>query len=211
MHPAINTSLEWKRGCGYRKPGGLYLVSDPGGRKCGRIPFPLTVCACCGEGFRPSRGFRWVDGDKLLDHADSCKLSARECVGCPASGRGDNIGRSLLIWVSPEHYTVEEFDKETNEVGISRRITGDALPRSLVLGKTWVFLAHRDAIVRFSGMTLEEHPSLDEPEYTPGVFKLFLPTRVEKIVTGEETDYEIEALVERGITPVRVFYEEDKS
>jgi len=162
----------------------------------------LTVCVCCGEGFKPSRGFRWVDGDKLLDHADNCKLSARDCVGCPASGRGDDLGRSLLVWVSPEHYTIEEFDKEADEVGISRRITGDALPRGLIVGQTWVFLAHRDAIVRYSG---------DEPECTPGVFKLFHPSRVEKIVTGEETDDEIEALVERGITPVRVFYEEDKS
>jgi len=201
MHPAIRTSLEWKRGCGYRKVGGLYLVSDPGGRECGRIPFPLEICPCCGEGFRPSRGYRWIDGEKLLALAESCKLSARKCAGCPATGQVD-IGRSLLIWVSPDHYTVEEFDKEAVTMGVSRRISGDALPRGLILGQTWIFLAHKEAITKYMG---------DEPEHIPGVFKLFKPSRIEKIVTGEETDDEIEALVERGITPVRVFYEEDQA
>jgi len=203
MHPAIKTSIEGKRGCGYRKVGGLYLVTDPGGRICGRIPFPLEVCPCCGEGFRPSRGFRWIDGEKLIDLAGDCKASARNCRGCPASDAlKSEIGQALLIWVSPEHYTIEEFNKEADLMGVSRRISGDALPRGLVIGQTWVFLAHKEAIVKYSG---------DEPEYTPGVFKLVRPTRVEKIVTGDESDEKIEALVKRGITPVRVFYEEDKS
>lgn len=201
MHPAIKTSIEGKRGCGYRKVGGLYLVSDPGGQECGRIPFPLEVCPCCGEGFRPSRGYRWIDGEKLLALAGNCKLSASKCAGCPASDqRKSEIGRSLLVWISPDHYSVEDFNKEAEKMGISRRISGDALPRGLILGQTWVFLAHKEAIIKYSG---------DEPESTPGVFKLFQPSRVEKVVSGEESDEEIEALVERGITPVRVFYEED--
>lgn len=204
MHPAIRTSIEGKRGCGYRKVGGLYLVSDPGGRECGRIPFPLEICPCCGEGFKPSRGYRWVNGEKLLALAESCKLSARKCAGCPASDQHlrDVMGRSLLIWVSPDHYTVEEFIKEADRMGVSRRISGDALPRGLILGQTWVFLAHKEAITKYIG---------DESEQIPGVFRLFQPTRVEKIVTGEESDDEIEALVERGVSPVRIFYEENEA
>ena len=80
-------------------------------------------------------------------------------------------------------------------MGISRRIAGDQIPRGLIVGETWVFLAHRLAIDTSSA------------EPTPGVFRAFIPEMIEYIVKGNETDAEIESLVKRGITPVQVFNE----
>lgn len=196
MHPAIQTRVEGKRGCGYRKPGGLYMVNASEGKACGRIPFPLIVCSCCGEGFRPSRGYRWVDGQKILETAPECSFDeCKEDCGF-REGNEENVGRAILIWVSPDNYpTPEDFMNEAGNMGISRRISGDQIPRGLIVGKTWIFLAHREAIDVHS----------DEP--IPGVFHAFVPEMVEYVVKGSETDVEIANLVKRGITPVQVFNE----
>lgn len=200
MHPAVSVSIEEKRGCGYRVPGGLYLVSDGAGRDCGLIPFELKVCPCCGEGFKPSRGYRWVDSERILNLAGRCKLSASECASCPANPEfRSEMGPAVLIWVSDTHYPhPDDFQKEAARMGISRRISGDALPRGFKIGETWVFLAHKAAISKFAG---------DEPEYLPGVFRIFKPQRIEKIVDGSETDKEIDDMIKLGISPVQVFYE----
>jgi hypothetical protein len=63
---AIQTRTEGARGCGYRKPGGLYLVSGELSEPCPLLPFETSVCPTCGEGIRPARGFTWVDGAKFI-------------------------------------------------------------------------------------------------------------------------------------------------
>jgi hypothetical protein len=111
----------------------------------------------------------------------------------------ENIGRSMLIWVSPDNYpTPEDFLNEAGNMGISRRISGDQIPRGLIVGKTWIFLAHREVVF--------EHPE-GETKTAPGVFHAFVPEMVEYVVKGSETDAEIANLVKRGITPVQVFNE----
>ena len=189
MHPAIVTIHEGARGCGFRKPGGLYLVNRNDGQPCGRIPFELGICPCCGEGFRPSRGYRWGDGERLLQTAPPCAFEdeCREtCAFRP--GNESKVGRALLIWVSPEHYpTPHDFMAEADNMGISRRLSGDKIPRGLIVGETWIFLAHREAI-----------------NEKPGVFWAFVPEAVEYVIRGDETDEDIERLISRGITPVNV-------
>lgn len=66
MAKAIQTRVEGARGCGYRKPGGLYLVSGDLSEPCPLLPFETATCPTCGEGIRPARGFTWVDGEKLI-------------------------------------------------------------------------------------------------------------------------------------------------
>lgn len=63
-------ATEKKRGCGYRKIGGLYLVTDGGGSPCDRLPFELDVCPTCGGGIKPARGWSWFSpaGLFLDDH-----------------------------------------------------------------------------------------------------------------------------------------------
>lgn len=159
----MRTSVESKRGCGWRQPGGLYLVSGQLSEPCPRLPVEMTVCPCCGEGIRPARGFTWVDGAKLIpptvhgsdEHNLVCPLSpARdESGGYAERYPGDHahyvarLGeRTGLIWIGEQHYkTPREFMQEAGRMGVSRRIT--AVPRDFKVGETWVLLGHRKAVL----------------------------------------------------------------
>ncbi len=44
---------EPKRGCRYRKEGGLYLVSGRGAQVCGKLLIPLDVCPTCSAATSP--------------------------------------------------------------------------------------------------------------------------------------------------------------
>jgi hypothetical protein len=111
------------------------------------------------------------------------------------------MGQVGLIWVGERYYpTIGHFTREADQMGISRRI--HAVPKDFKLGETWVMLAHRNAILK------ETVKMGDEPEFTPGIFRIFKPTAIEAVVSGEEDDDEIEKLLKRGLTPVKVEREE---
>lgn len=191
----IAVRVEGKRGCGFRKPGGLYLISDGPGRSCGRLPLELTVCPCCGAGIKPSRGWTWVDADALLENS---VCLAKDCDTCPLSQT--EIGHAGLLWIGGEFYkTTRDFDGEAERMGISRRIA--AVPNDFVLGQTWVLLAHRAAITKEIGGTFTA---------VAAIFRMFCPQRIEYVVTGKETPEEIAALEKRGITPVIVRKSEEQ-
>jgi hypothetical protein len=199
----IRYSIEAARGCGYRKPGGIYLVTDglPGG--CGKLPIPVEVCPCCGQGIKPARGCTWIDGDRIVGSARcsnafgadvALAYNAGPCHGCPLR---EPIGQAGLLWVGHEFYAnPRAFDREAAIMGISRRIA--AVPHGFELGRTWVFLAHRRAI---------DMGQLDEdtrPIFTPAIFRAFRPTRLEYIVRDTDTPDMLARLIERGFTLVRV-------
>lgn len=178
----IDDRYEKPRGCGYRVDGGTYLVSGGPMRPCGRLPIPLTVCPTCGEGVRPCRGWRWVNGDAL---AATATCSHPDCDGaCPMSPP-PTMGECGMLWVGPRFYpTPEDFMREGAARGISRRIA--AIPKRFVLGKTWVLLAHRKTSIG------------------SGVFGAYRPTAIEYIVRLEDDAEFLEGLVKRGFTLVRV-------
>lgn len=64
-----STTNEPRRGCGYRKEGGLYLVGGGLSAPCGRLPIPLTVCPVCNGGIHPARGWTWVSPRALFGAA----------------------------------------------------------------------------------------------------------------------------------------------
>ena len=197
-------AIESRRGCGFRKVGGLYLVCDAQGFGCGRLPVPLTVCPCCDGGIKQARGWTWIDPVALLSN-HPCKL---DCVttavlqqgraSCPLSDLnviGDQAG---LLWVGERFYpTPDHFRQEARHLGISKRISG--VPHELVIGETWVMLAHPKAAKKFD----EELGVMVE---CPGIFQAFQPQRLEMLIT--ETDTKNETLMKRlerqNITPVIV-------
>lgn len=203
-------AVEPKRGCGFRKVGGLYLVCDGAGWPCGRLPLPLTVCPTCGAGIKQSRGWTWVDPGELFDAAAGCEWPEavdtssgwRGCGNCPLADPRQTMGeRAGLLWIGEKFYASPlEFEVEAGKLGISRRIA--AVPHEFELGKTWVLLAHPKAIT--SQQTILEGRGAAEPG--PGVFSVFKPQRIEKIVTETEAaDAEAMAVLERrGITPIAV-------
>lgn len=198
MDQRIKILVESNRGCGYRtKKGALYLMSDGEGYPCGALPIPLTVCPCCGHGIKPARGFTWVNLRQLMGDMPVCGAPQDQHSLCPLGGlmtRGlmDKVG---LIWVGSKFYTLESFNKELAERGMSRRIP--FVPNDFKVGETWVALAHREAI-------LSPFEWGEEPEFTPGIFHLVKPSRIEVLCDGTETTEEIDRYIERGLSPVMV-------
>jgi hypothetical protein len=184
----IITKQETARRCGFRNPGGLYLVCDSVGKYCFKLPIALTVCPHCGEGIKQTRGFTWIT-NKIVNEAP-CKSN------CNGDGKSDcpfddtTIETFGLLWVGEKFYTnAIDFTNEARTRGISKRIA--QIPREFKIGKTWILLAHPNAVQRIEG---------DQAYFEPGIFHAFKPTRIEYILTGNETADELESLEKRGLT-----------
>jgi len=109
------------------------------------------------------------------------------------------IGQAGLIWIGESHYpTVRHFQEEAERMGISRRIR--SVPKDFVLGETYILLAHKKAIINEG----EVPEYIGEVEYSPGIFRIFRPTRIEVIVDGTEDDDVIEGYLKRGLVPVLI-------
>lgn len=220
-------AIEARRGCGYRKVGGTYLVTGGQGFSCDRLPFEARVCPCCGEGIKQGLGWKWVEPHLLFEGAHSrqkvttveengaTKIHGNvDCVCPPTCAvchpvEGERAG---LMWVGTKFYpTPEDFMKEVNKMGVSKRIK--AVPNDFELGKTWILLAHPKAIkknVSINSVTdpdikadMEAKGELFREVYTPGIFMVFKPTKIEHLVSEKKaTKTALAKLEKRGLTPV---------
>lgn len=182
----IQTLYEKPRGCGYRKKGGFYFAGEPEGTPCGLLPIELTVCPCCGTGFKFSRGWSWVGKEIFKDAvcvAPECKIRC-----APFDGSVDKFG---MIWIGEKYYpTIDTFNAEARHMGISRRIK--TIPRDFKVGESWIFFAHIHAIRKDGG------------EFAPGLFKAWRPQRIEYVIKGDETPEELAKLEARGVSLVDI-------
>lgn len=198
----VEIRIERKRGCGWRKGGGLYLVAPQPNASCCRLPMPLDVCPTCGHGIKPARGFTWMDLEPFKTHCtDTSTWSKLTDFRCPLAPASD-VDRVGLIWVGEKYYKLPvDFALEAINQGISRRIT--TIPHGFKLGETWIMLAHRKAITRWvdNPDEPEQEPQLEQ---SPGAFMIFKPTAIEYVVKGDESEEKLERLVKRGITLVKV-------
>lgn len=206
---------ERRRGCGFRKPGGLYIVGGSEREACAALPLPLDRCRVCGGGIKPSRGWTWIAPDDLWQLPIAHGSPAHES-RCPLGGSGFPDDRAGLLWIGESYYpTPEAFESEARAQGVSRRIA--AVPRGFGLGQ-WVLLAHRRTVpcMDCGGPSLSP-PVVADSECSAcggagmvaGVFTLFRPSAIEYVVRGDESEAELDALTERGITPVQVIREAD--
>lgn len=199
-------AVEPKRGCGYRKIGGLYMVGGQIMEPCDRLPFELTVCPCCGEGIKASRGYTWIDPLLLFekDHDFSICLCRRPtalslCPVCePFTVFEDpkhiSSCKAGLIWIGEQHYaTPADFNREAQQMGVSRRI--NSIPNDFQIGKTWIFFAHRKAIDNGNGTPFDDP---DQPPHKPGIFSAFRPSKIERIV--KQSEYDLFSAVVRDFT-----------
>lgn len=206
----VHTSVESARGCGYRVAGGLYLVSGSLSEPCPKLPVELHACPTCGGGIRQARGFTWITVDPLLDpgpHADEFHDAV-----CPLGTAIDWSGgkRAGLIWIGAKFYrTPAAFMSEAVRMGVSRRIA--QVPRDLVVGETWVALAHPRAIAGECehgtpvDMKCVNCPdSRSAGEWKGGVVTFFRPSAIEYIVKGTESDEDLDKLEARGFRLVKV-------
>jgi len=182
-------AIELKRACGYRKVGGIYLVSDAAVEFCHSLPIPLHVCPCCGNGIKISRGWTWISKSILPSACrfDECQSAKHwhNCIICREDLRPE---RSGLLWIGAMHYgRPQDFIAESRSMGISRRIA--RIPRGFELCKTAVFLAHSKVC----------------EDGSAGIFAYFIPQRIEQLITkSQATDEQLEKMRGRGITPVIV-------
>jgi len=190
----MKTVHDQKRGCGWRKKGGLFLVAESLLNPCGKLPLPLTVCPCCGAGIKPARGWTWVDGDKLFGHIP-CPYDEKKNNGCRCLLAWP-IGKCGLLWVGESFYpTPSDFCREVERQGVSRRLY--RLPEKFIIGQTPVLLAHRRAV-------REIDPATGAITWKPGIFAAYRPTEVQYLTRGDETPEELARMEYRGITLVRV-------
>lgn len=188
----IITVRERKRGCGYRKPGALYLRTDGLGRECGALPIELTVCPTCQHGIKPARApWTWINLAKFAEKRGCDKPDG--CGNCPIADA--KIQMAGLIWIGKQYYkTPADFTREAQEMGLSRKI--NSIPKDFKLGETWVCIAHRKAI-----SVLEVGK---EPQFKPGIFHVFRPSRIEYCVKEGDSQEKLERMEKRGITLVKV-------
>lgn len=176
---------ESARGCGYRKPGGIYLRGDGLAAPCGKLPLLLHNCPTCSAGIKFARGWTWIDPRPLFAEVPCYS----ECQRCPANN-AHLPSRAGLLWIGREFYsTAAMFELEAEIQGVSRRIA--AVPRGFKVGETWVYLAH------VAACTVEGKPA-------PGIFRAFRPSAIEYIVKGTETEAELDELEARGLTLVKL-------
>lgn len=188
---------------GHRKAGGIYIVTDGLGEPCERLPLPLDCCPTCGAGVQQTRSFRWIATDLVFRNPRirPCAVSSdrpskgtsdfhshcHRCVICtPAlfEAHAQPKDQAGLLWVGEKFYPcADAWAQEAAQMGVSKRIA--AIPKGLVVGKTFVFVAHPTAIRE----KVERPPAggelLGKQEIVerPGVFHVFVPKRIELVVT----------------------------
>lgn len=190
---------EKARGCGFRRAGptgvGIYLMGPGGSEACERLPLPLEVCPCCGQGIKFSRGFTWVEPASLFDPKiePKCLLALDEpdpglvalyadhnhegCPMCnPSKIAGDKAG---LLWIGGKNYTPQSFKREAAQMGISRRLP--SIPRGFMVGSHYVYLAHKQAAYP------EGWPDVEPgAKARAGVFYVFKPTHVDLVIDDKD-------------------------
>jgi len=83
----------------------------------------------------------------------------------------------LIMWAGEEHYTVGEFIREAEQMGVSKRISRTSIPEGVVPGKSRLLIKHRYAIVN--------SPRLDELVERTGL-NLVMPDDMLKLTIALE-------------------------
>ena len=200
-------AIESKRGCGFRKVGGLYLCGDGPVTGCHRLPIPLDVCPTCHGGIKQLRGWTWVlpvllggpcpSLSDTFDHQGGWHCQA--CAACSPEILGEKVG---LLWIGDKFYSTKTFLEEASNMGISRRIT--AIPRGFKVGEHWVLLAHPKAVKRGESAVEVMGGGFTADLYTPGIFQVFKPTKIEKILDSDATPEQVKEWENKGVKVVVV-------
>ncbi len=222
--------IEKRRSCGFRKIGRLYLVGEGIGIPCDRLPVVLKPCDCCGHMPIQNRTVsklhrkylggqhlilrKAIDGERRLAPC-SCEPICPVCYPDKIPKRKLMDGHYIaLMWVGSRYYTPRTFVQEADEMGVCKAI--NQLPKGLVLGKTWIFLAHPkvpiymdpEYLKALEGWKLGEEVReklVPEPPEKPAIFYAFTPKRVEMLLPESEcTTEKLKECTERGITIIPV-------
>lgn len=132
-------AIEAKRGCGYRKAGGLYVVGEF------ENPQPAPWLPFC-TSHAQTRSLQWVSGADLFATADGMSAEERASWIVQRAGETASDGGTAsvaLMWVGAKHYSPSSFTAEALTMGVSKRVS--SIPKDLRPGDP-VALAHPSAI-----------------------------------------------------------------
>jgi hypothetical protein len=197
-------AVEEKRGCGYRKVGGMYLVGGILSAPCDRLPYPLEVCPTCNQGIKVSRGFTEILPYELFGIHKDCQDKVKPCVMCYPN----KYRPGYIMIVGERHYPKpSDFIKEGHNLGVCKRIP--FVPKDLILKKTVIYLAHHKAIIKRGNGKVGKKGQTKMLEYATGIFCAFVPTKIEQLVwesqlKGKKGKGLKQSLKKRGITPVPI-------
>ncbi len=232
--PDVRTSIENRRGCGYRTPGGLYLMGGYPVQSCHRLPFELSVCTTCGQGVKPARGWTWIDGVKLFstgcigvdqlfqtgdkdtDHKNIGDVLQRELSGISQAHCSDCVVCRPMLLVPDKEFkgTAPEHFGQSSLIWIGEKFY--PTPESFTEEANVLGVSRRISVVP-NGFVLGEtwvffaHRLAVEDDDNPavdkrhpGIFEAFMPTSIDYVIKGTEPDSELTSLEKRGINLVKV-------
>jgi len=208
----------------------LYLVGEGIPVSCDRLPFVLKPCECCGHIPIQNRAvsrlhYKYlggqhfilreaIDGEKRFAPC-SCEPICPVCYPDKIPEEKLMDGKYVaLMWVGSRYYTPRSFAQEADEMGVCKAI--NQLPKGLVLGKTWIFLAHPKVPIHMDPEYLKklEDWKLGEeirdkltpiPPEKPAIFYAFTPKRVEMLLPESECiPRKLKECSEKGITVIPI-------
>lgn len=194
--------MEEKRGCGWRKIGGAYLVGEGLAETCDALPLDLEPCGECGYTVPFSRGIQEIHSGYLTSKVEKAHEKqgglCRDSFPCPICGSG--LPRKIfLMFVSQEYYTLESFISEARKLGVSKRIAPQCIPKNFLLGRDWIFLAHKRVLFRpYDGS------SGWKEDVKRGIFYAFRPQRIEMLLDSLASESEILEWERKGFTVVLI-------
>jgi len=207
-----SAAYESRRHCGYRQVGKLYLVGEAQGYVCPALPLIFKECEICGYLPPQYRDFQWINKSYLrhiwAPTGEGCHPK------CPVCYPGTNdLEKYGLMWVGRKFYNPVEFVAEADKMAVSKAIK--QIPKGLVLGQTWVLLAHPDAVVDkmdreyktkyeyWVSYGIDKGMREPKPPSYPGIFYGFIPQKIEVLIyESRATPEYLDRLREKGITPV---------
>ena len=175
-------AIEPKRGCGYRKVGGIYLVGDDLTLDaCHRLPLPIKMAFFRGYlVINPYQEFRKCNCDP--QHGQGCFVC-----------NPPNQNNHGLMFVGESYYTPSNFIDEARRLGVSKRIP--YVPAHCIPGHSIVYLAIKNMPFKQTQGTI----------YQPAVFFAFRIKRIEQLIwNSQATDEMLAAMAKKGLTPVRI-------
>lgn len=143
--------------------------------------------------------------DELLASRDTAQRFPALCpeTYCPLCRPSE---KAFIMWVGSE-YTETSFIQEAERLGVSKRIP--AIPKELVIGRDWVYLAKQYMIPGTGQFWMPETPNTNNGHarkgWGPGIFYAFRPQRIVRIITeSQAAEGLVQQLQEQGIEAVVV-------
>ena len=188
MAPVTVTKRE--RGCGFRSPGGNYIMGGAWPTPCDRLPMPIPVCATCGTTIEFFRGAKKINPRDLFKVHPEVRDQINFCSCTPACPVCYPPIKGWVMWVGEQFYTIESFMSEARSQGLSKRIA--QFPKEMAPGD-YLYLAYKKG-----------YQERGTEDWKPVIFTASIISRFEHVLTDkqkENPEY-IANLESKGVVPV---------